>query len=92
MDVGKGGAKRANHLLKAFAPLLLARKRVDFHEINGHEIVNSLKPALIEDFLKKAADHCFILRYCHRILFFSASFRFPVNRVVAWTDSLNEPI
>jgi hypothetical protein len=54
MDVGKGGAKRANHLLKAFAPLLLARKRVDFHQINGHEIVNSLKPALIEDFLKKA--------------------------------------
>jgi len=37
MDVGKGGAKRGNHLFKAFAPLLLARKRIEFHEINGDE-------------------------------------------------------
>ena len=39
MDVGKGGAKRANHLFKTFAPLLLARKGVEFHEINGHKVV-----------------------------------------------------
>ena len=42
MDVGKGGAKRANHLFKTFAPLLLARKGVEFHEINGHKIVRPL--------------------------------------------------
>jgi hypothetical protein len=39
MDVGKCGTKRANHLFKTFAPLLLARKRVELHEIKGHKIV-----------------------------------------------------
>ena len=71
-DVGKGSAKRANHLLETFAPLLLARKWVEFHEINGHEIVRSLKLTFIDDFLNKTGEHCFVLRCCHRIL----SFRF----------------
>jgi hypothetical protein len=47
MNVGKRSAKSANRLLKTLAPLLLARERVNFHEINGHEIVDSLKPALV---------------------------------------------
>ena len=79
MNVGKRSAKRANHLLKTLAPLLLARKRLNFHEINGHEIVNSLKLALIEDFLNETADHCFILLWCHEILSFSAKFGNSVN-------------
>ena len=41
---------------------------VDFHEINGHEIVNSFKATLIMDFLNKTADHCFILRCGHGII------------------------
>jgi hypothetical protein len=53
MDVGKGSAKHANHLFKTFAPLLLARKRVEFHEINGHEIVHPPKLTLMDDFLTK---------------------------------------
>jgi hypothetical protein len=64
MDVGKGGAKRSNHLFKAFkafASLLLARKRAKFHEINGHKIVRPFKLTLINDFLNKAGDHCFVL-------------------------------
>jgi len=42
MNVAKCSAN-ADHLLKTFAPLLLPRKRVDFHEINGRKIVNSFK-------------------------------------------------
>ena len=57
MDVGKGGAKRPNHLFKTFASRLLARKRVEFQEINGHQIVRPLKLTLINDFLNKADDH-----------------------------------
>src|SRR5208283_123562 len=70
MNVGKGGAKRVNHLFKAFAPLLLARKRIEFHKINRHEIVRSLKPTLIDDFLNKTGDHCFVLRCCHGLFAF----------------------
>jgi hypothetical protein len=53
---------------------------------------NFIRSAIESDAVALDRSCCFILRYCHRILFFSASFRFPVNRVVAWTDSLNEPI
>ena len=42
MNVAKCSAN-ADHLLKTFAPLLLPRKRVGFHEINGRKIVNSFK-------------------------------------------------
>lgn len=53
MNVGKGGAKRGKHLFKTFAPLLLARKREEFHEINGHQMVQTVKLTLIDDFLNK---------------------------------------
>ena len=46
-----------NHPLKTFAPLLLARKRIEFYEIKDHEIVHPLKPTLIDDFLNKTGDH-----------------------------------
>jgi hypothetical protein len=59
MDVGKGGAKRANHLFKTFAPLLLARKGVEFHEINSYQIVRPLKVTLINDFLNKAGAYAY---------------------------------
>jgi hypothetical protein len=67
MDVGKGGANHANHLFPTFAPLLLARKEVEFHEINGHQIVHPLKVALINDFLNKAGYNSFVLRGLHGI-------------------------
>jgi hypothetical protein len=81
MDVGKGGAKSANHLFKTFAPLLLARKGVEFHEINGHKIVRPVKVTLINDFLNKAGDNCFVLRGLHGIPF--SDFCNSVNRLVA---------
>jgi hypothetical protein len=81
MDVGKGGAKRANHLFTAFASLLLARKRSKFHEINGHKIVRPFKLTLINDFLNKAGNHCFVLCGWHGIPF-SANFWNSVNRLV----------
>jgi len=80
MDVGKGGAKRANYLFKTFAPLLLARKGVEFHEISGHKIVRPLKVTLINDFLNKAGDNCFVLRGVHRIPY--SGFCNAVNRLV----------
>jgi hypothetical protein len=46
-NVGKRSAKRGDQLFKTFAPLLLARERVEFHEIKGHEIVHPLEPTLI---------------------------------------------
>jgi len=58
---GKAVRKRGNHLFKTFAPLLLARERVEFYEISGHEIVHPLKPTLIDDFLNKTGDQCFVL-------------------------------
>jgi hypothetical protein len=74
--------RNAPHLLKTFTPLLLARKRVKFHESNGHEMVQTLKPTLIDYFLNKTGEHCFVLRSCHGILSFSANFWNSVNRVV----------
>src|ERR1700747_2093289 len=67
VNVGKGGAKRANHLVKTIAPLLLARKRGKFHEIKGPKLVHPLKLTFINDFLNKTDDHRFVLRCCHRI-------------------------
>src|SRR5215469_15139951 len=61
MDIGERSAKRLNHLLKTFASLLLARKRVDFYEINRHKIISSLKLTLVYDLLNKSADNCFVL-------------------------------
>jgi hypothetical protein len=92
MDVGKGGAKRANHLFKTFAPLLLARKEVEFHEINSHQIVRPLKVTLINDFLNKAGDNCFVLRGLHGIPL--SDLCNSVNRLVAQghgTGSDKEP-
>ena len=45
------------------------------------------KLALIDNVLKETADHCFILRCCHWILSFSATFGNSVDRVVGKTDS-----
>ena len=45
------------------------------------------KLALIDNVLKETADHCFILRCCHGILSFSATFGNSVDRVVGKTDS-----
>jgi hypothetical protein len=68
MNVGKRGPKRANHLLKTFASLLLSRKRVDFHEVNRHKVVRSLKSTFIDDFLNKTDYHRFILFCWHKNL------------------------
>jgi hypothetical protein len=47
MDIGERSAKPVNHLLRTFASLLLARKRVEFNEINRHKIISSLKLTLV---------------------------------------------
>jgi hypothetical protein len=87
MDIGERSAKRVNHLLKTFASLLLARKRVDFYEINRHEIISSLKLTLVYDLLNKSADNRFVLFCCHKMLSFSANFGNSVKRVIATADS-----
>jgi hypothetical protein len=74
MDIGKRSAKRVNHLLKTFAPLLLARKSVDFYEINRHKIVSSLNLTLVDDLLDKSTDNRFVLFCCNKMLSFSANF------------------
>jgi hypothetical protein len=84
MDIGKRSPKRVNHLFETLAPLLLAGKRVEFHEVNGHKIVRPLELTFIDDFLNKTGKHCFVLRCCHRTLslFFSANCWNTVNRIV----------
>jgi len=76
MDIGERSAKRLNHLLKTFASLLLARKRVDFYEINRHKIISSLKLTLVYNLLNKIADNRFVLFWCHKALLFSELWEF----------------
>ena len=80
MNVGERSAESGNHLFETFAPLLLARERVEFHEIKGHEIIHPLEATLINDFLDETSDYCFVLRCCHEILSFSAHCWHSVNR------------
>jgi hypothetical protein len=61
MDIGERSAKHVNHLLKTFASLLLARKRVNFNEINRHKIISSLMLTLVHNLLNKIADNRFVL-------------------------------
>ena len=59
MNARKRSAECANHLRKTLAPLLLARERIEFNKIKGHEIVHPIELALIEKVLNETADYRF---------------------------------
>jgi hypothetical protein len=62
VDVRKRSAECDNHLLKAFAPLLLAGERIEFNKIKVHEIVHPIDLTLINDFLNETEDRRFVLK------------------------------
>jgi hypothetical protein len=74
--------KRASHLFQDPRVTAAVQERIEFGEINGGEMFQTLKPTLIDDFLNKAGEHCFVLCCCHGILSFSPRFWNSVNGVL----------
>ena len=61
-NVRKGSAERGNHLLRAFAPLLLTGKKIEFNRIKGREIVHPIDLTLINDFPDETTGQRFPLK------------------------------
>jgi hypothetical protein len=68
--VGKGGAKRANHLFKTFASLLLSRKRVKLQE---GQACPSAQADLKNDSLNKPVIAALFFAAARGLRFFSAN-------------------